>query len=162
MMKKYVGITVLASILILAACVGEATPEYDYKNLIGDLGSSGAHVEDSTGFSVAGRSVAVNGGTIQVYEFPDDRAADTEAGYVTPDGYNITVPLDGDRTKTVHSDWLAPPHYYKKDRVIVLYVGADQSLIEVLQSLLGREFAGPGAPTPMPASTPIPRNVTTR
>ena len=59
---------------------------YDYTSLINDLGNAGATVDELTGsvspigFSVGGRSVGVNGGTIQVYEFPHGLAADTEAG----------------------------------------------------------------------------------
>ena len=123
-------------------------PVYDYTSLINDLGNAGATVDELTGsvspigFSVGGRSVGVNGGTIQVYEFPHGLAADTEAGYVSPDGYNITVPLGGDRSMSVHSDWFAPPHYYKKYTLIVLYVGENASLLEVLRSVLGPEFAG--------------------
>ena len=121
---------------------------YDYTSLLNDLGNAGATVDELTGsvspigFSVGGRSVGVNGGTIQVYEFPHGLAADTEAGYVSPDGYNITVPLGGDRSMSVHSDWFAPPHYYKKYTLIVLYVGENASLLEVLRSVLGPEFAG--------------------
>tara|TARA_B100000315_G_scaffold249044_1_gene279694 strand:- start:852 stop:1610 length:759 start_codon:yes stop_codon:yes gene_type:complete len=73
--------------------------EYNYKRLIDDLGNTGSTVDELSGsatpvgFSVVGRMVAVNVGMIQVYEFPDGLAADTEAGYVSPDGYNITAPL---------------------------------------------------------------------
>ena len=115
---------------------------YDYKSLVDDLGSAEAEFDELTSFSVGARSVAFDGGMVQVYEFPDEGAANSEARYVSPDGYNITVPSDGGRSKTVHSDWLAPPHYYKKGRVIVLYVGDDPLLIELLEGMLGPEFAG--------------------
>ena len=126
-----------------------ATSDYDYKSLIDDLASAGATVEEVAGppespigFSVGGPKVVVNGGMIQVHEFPDDRAADAEAGYVSPDGYNITVPLGGDRSMSTHSDWLAPPHYYKMGRVIVRYVGDSMAVLEVLDAVLGPQFAG--------------------
>ena len=124
-------------------------PVYDYRSLIADLASAGATVEEldpsvsPVGFSVGkGPRVAVNGGTIQVYEFPDEHAADTEAGYVSPDGYTVTVPLGGDRNVSTHSDWLAPPHYYKKGRVIVRYVGDSMAVLEALEAVLGPQFAG--------------------
>ena len=129
---------------------GSDASGYGYENLLDDLDGAGASVEEFTdppespiGFSVGGPRVAVNGGLIQVYEFPDGRAADTEAGYVSPDGYNITVPLGGDRSMSTHSDWLAPPHYYKKGRVIVRYVGDSAAVLEVLEAVLGPQFAGP-------------------
>ncbi len=148
----------------LAACTQAsptpaATLVYDYKSLIVDLGSAGATVEElarppesSVGFSVGGPRVGVNGGMIQVHEFPDTRAADTEAGYVSPDGYTITVPLGGGRTRSTHSDWVAPPHYYKKGRVIVRYVGDSMAVLKVLEAVLGPQFAGPTTPTPTPAA----------
>ena len=134
-------------------------PVYDYGSLIADLASAGATVEEldpsvsPVGFdgrlygtavlSVGkGPRVAVNGGTVQVYEFPDEHAADTEAGYVSPDGHNITVPLGGDTSMSTHTDWVAPPHYYKKGSVIVRYLGDSMAVLEVLDAVLGLQFAG--------------------
>ena len=145
------------------------SPVYDYKRLIDDLRSAGATVEEhssptgeqsyfkrgSTLSLVAllgsGRRVSVNGETIRVYEYPDVLAADTEAGFVSPDGYNISVPLGDSRYLGSHYEWVEPPHFFKKGRVIVLYVGLDfrgflfgddPPLVEVLQRALGPQFAG--------------------
>ena len=138
---------------------GSDASDYDNKSLIDDLARAGATVEElggpsesPIGFSVGGPRVAVNGGLIQVYQFPDGRAADTEAGYVSPDGYNITVPLGGDRSMSTHSGWLAPPHYYKKGRVILRYVGDNMVVLEVLEAVLGPQFAGQTTPTATPAA----------
>ena len=138
---------------------GSDASDYDYKSLRDDLARAGATVEElggppesPIGFSVGGPRVAVNGGLIQVYEFPDGRAANTEAEYVSPDGYNITVPLGGDRSMSTHSDWLAPPHYYKKGRVILRYVGDSMVVLEVLEAVLGPQFAGQTTPAPTPAA----------
>ena len=147
---------------------GTPSPVYDYKSLIDDLRSTGASVEEHSSPTVdhpykhdptlsrvvllgSGRRVSVNGKTIQVYEYPDVLAADTEAGFVSPDGYNISVPLGDGHYGTSHTEWIGQPHYYKKGRVIVLYVGPafggfltgdDPPLVEVLQRVLGPEFAG--------------------
>jgi len=143
-------------------------PDYDYRSLIDDLRSAGATVEEHSGPTVEqspdkrasilskvallgwGRRVSVNGETIQVYEYPDVLAADTEAGFVSPNGYNISVPLGDGRYGGPHYEWVGAPHFYKKDRVIVLYVeegggffiGDDPPLVEVLQRALGPPFAG--------------------
>ncbi len=166
-MEHLIAVSLLAALVTtgLACGNGEAAPNaaptivYDYKSLIVDLGSAAATLEEfagppesSIGFSVGGPRVAVNGGMIQVYEFPDTHAADTEAEYVSPDGYNITVPLGGGRTRSTHSDWVAPPHYYKKGRVIVRYVGDSMAVQEVLEAVLGPQFAGPTTPTPTQAA----------
>ena len=112
-----IGLGVATLIVVGLACSTD-TPIYGYKSLFDDLAGAGANVEEldgppepPIGFSVGGPRVAVDGEVIVVHEFPDDRAADTEAGYVSPDDYNITVPLGGDRSMSTHSDWPAPPHY---------------------------------------------------
>lgn len=145
------------------------SPVYDYKSLIDDLRSAGASVEEHSSPTVeqspfkrdltlsrvvllgSGRRVSVNGETIHIYEYPDVLAADTEAGFVSPDGYNISVPLGDSRYLGSHYEWVEPPHFFKKGRVIVLYVGLDfrgflfgddPPLVEVLQRALGPQFAG--------------------
>ena len=38
--------------------------------------------------------------------------------------------------------WLAPPHFYKAGKVIVIYVGRDSGVMSVLQEAMGSQFAG--------------------
>lgn len=42
----------------------------------------------------------------------------------------------------VEVDWVAPPHFYRKGRIIVNYVGENQKIIYDLRSIFGKEFAG--------------------
>ena len=53
---------------------------------------------------------------------------------------------------STHSDWPAPPHYYKKGRVIVRYLGDSMAVLEVLEAVLGLQFAGQTIAVPTPAS----------
>ena len=54
------------------------------------------------------------------------------------------------------ASWIGPPHFYLAERLIVLYIGEDQSVIELLETVLGPQFAGadppgePGFPTEPP------------
>lgn len=147
--------TPAAAAVIPIRSVTPASATYDYKSLIDDLRKHGATVEELSGptaklgqfepgsslsqvvLLTGGRRVAVDGLTIQVYEFPDYLAADTEAGYVSPNGYNIRVP-GGIRI----SDYFfgSGPHYYKKGRVIVFHAGSSCS--GLLEDVLGPQFAG--------------------
>jgi len=34
------------------------------------------------------------------------------------------------------------PHFYKTGRIIVLYVGSDEQILTLLQSVMGAQFAG--------------------
>ena len=38
--------------------------------------------------------------------------------------------------------WVAPPHFYKAGRIIILYIGENATVMDVLNSLLGVQFAG--------------------
>jgi hypothetical protein len=38
--------------------------------------------------------------------------------------------------------WVDTPHFYKAGRIIVLYLGSDQAVLDVLNQILGQQFAG--------------------
>jgi hypothetical protein len=39
-------------------------------------------------------------------------------------------------------DWVAPPHFFLKGRVLVIYVEKDPAVMNLLTRLLGSQFAG--------------------
>ena len=143
-MKVYINF--LATLLVLGlglkACSSESNTsnvfDFDYVSLIDSLRAAGATVEP-TGeisqpfFSVKGRIIKVNGGDVQVFEFTDADDTEAEAEKVSPDGKWV------DKT---HVNWVATPHFYKKGRLIVLYVGDDSAVKEVLETVLEPQFAG--------------------
>ncbi|MFQ5969191.1 MAG: hypothetical protein ACE5J2_01665 [Nitrososphaerales archaeon] len=115
-----------------------AEPVIDYSSLIDNLHSTGAIVEPSGEvsqpfFSVKGQVIKVNGDDVQVFEYADSTAADSEAGLVSPDSSSIG-------TSMVH--WVATPHFYKSEKLIVLYVGDNMAVIDALEAVLGPQFAG--------------------
>jgi len=72
--------------------------------------------------------VTVSGAMVTVFEFATVAEADAEAGRV-PDILAVTR-------------WTAPPHFFRGNRLIVLYVGTDEAVLGPLQRLLGPQFAG--------------------
>jgi hypothetical protein len=96
--------------------------------------------------SVPGQAITANGQTIQAFEYPDAAAAARDAAKIQPDG---TIP----NTSVM---WGAQPHFYRADRLLVIYVGTDATVLAALTSALGAPFAtGPnfGGPT---NATPTP------
>ena len=88
-------------------------------------------------FTVQGRLFANPGGPVQVFEFAGTKAARAAAGTVSPDGSNFR------RGRTViHIDWAAPPHFFRRARWIVLYLGEDRATLAALRRGLGKQFAG--------------------
>jgi len=113
----------------------------DYDSLVYWLRSFGASVEHETlpevvvqdFFSVTGQIFKVNGEQVQVFEYDDYSEAEEEAALVSPDGTSVGTSMPF---------WMAPPHFYMADRIIVLYVGENAVVTEALESVLGEQFAG--------------------
>jgi hypothetical protein len=115
----------------------------DYSTLIDSLRATGADVVEKGPisqrfFSVQGQSVEVNGALMQVFEYPTNEAAETDSKAVRPDGYAFT---SGGRIM-MFVEWIAPPHFFLSGSMIVIYVGQDESVLNLLKDKLGPQFAG--------------------
>jgi len=116
-----------------------STPVTDYISLIENLRATGATVEPAGEltqpfFSVTGKVIKVNGSDVQVFEYNNTVSAEAEAALISPDGSSIGTSMVG---------WIEPPHFYKVDKLIVLYVvGTSQDMIDMLQRVLGEQIAG--------------------
>ena len=73
------------------------------------------------------------GENVQVFRYPSERAAEAEAKKVNAEGTAVG---------TSSAMWIGPPHFYKKGRLIVLYVGDNKTVTEALGAVLGAQFAG--------------------
>ena len=129
----------------LGGCIGSSTPPtshggqvQDYVSLIDHLRAVSATVVP-TGtvaqpfFSVTGQIITVNGEQVQVYEYANDDGANTDAARISPDGGTIGNSM---------VDGIAPPHFYKKSKLIVLYIGSNTAIMHFLETTLGPQFAG--------------------
>jgi len=83
-------------------------------------------------FSVESTSLRVNGHTVHVWEYRNSAEADAQVASVSPDGCEIGSSL---------VDWIGPPHFFRSTRLIVLYVGSEESLLLLLADVLGPPFA---------------------
>lgn len=77
--------------------------------------------------------IKVSGENIQVFQYFHAAAADAQAALVSPDGSAVG-------TSKLH--WIGPPHFYKKGKLLVLYVGGNAKALKALEAVLGRQFAG--------------------
>jgi len=154
-MNRYlilVNVLFVALAFIVAGCAGPQPPEAppqppvtphvgpvtDYVSLVDNLRAAGADVQPAGDISqpfflVKGLAITVNGGNVQVFEYADADAADAETALISPDGSSIG---------TTMVSWVAAPHFYRIGKLIVLYVGDDETVLSVLESVLGQQFAG--------------------
>jgi len=84
-------------------------------------------------FSVTGFSIQVNDANVQVFEYSTAEDAEADASLVSIDGSSIGTSMPF---------WVDVPHFYYKEKIIVLYVGDDPAIEELLESVLGPQFAG--------------------
>ena len=134
---------------VASACGGrasaadpETSPESsqvgDFASLTDALRSAGAAIEtgkqiEQPFFTVPGRIIKVNGADVQVFEYETPEAMGLEASQVAEDGGSIGTNM---------VSWMESPHFYRAGRMIVLYVGEDQAVVDLLESVLGPQFAG--------------------
>lgn len=115
---------------------GSAMPAF-----LSDWESGGATVEvggDLPGSpfeGAGGQTYFVNGAEVQVYEFADAAAAEAAAATISPDGGMI-----GD----VSVRWAGPPHLYRQDNRIIVFIGDDADTLDLLNTSFGSPFAGTG------------------
>ena len=142
-----VGCIIVVIVIVAIATLGPKPPEpvTDYSTLLHYLRDSGASIGEegeiyqSSFFDVEGRSVTVNESTIQVFEYANAEAMESEASCVSSDGFSI---MKEDRGIICGVGWIGPPHFYKAGRIIVTYIGDNDSIISLLGNALGTQFAG--------------------
>ena len=140
--------SLISSFMLLAfiavACGGQpgagASPAVveDQASLIEALRASGANIElgepvDQIFFTVRGQIIDVNGADVQVFEYESAEVMQADAAQVAPDGGSIGTSM---------VTWISTPHFYQAGRILVLYVGDDPAIIELLEGALGPQFAG--------------------
>jgi len=84
-------------------------------------------------FSVKGQIIVIGDQDVQVFEYRSLKAAELDASKVSNTGSSagMSMPM-----------WIAPPHFFKNGRLIVLYVGEKPSVLKALEDALGPQFAG--------------------
>lgn len=69
---------------------------------------------------------------LQSYDYENAQTAKADADRIGPDG----------NPKGTQIDWIAPPHFYLRGRVLVIYIGSEPRVVALLTDLLSPQFAG--------------------
>jgi len=88
-------------------------------------------------YSVYTRLATIDGEDIEIFDYANSPSAETAATQIAPDGYMVRT-----LTGACMIDYVAPPHFFKDRNLIVLYVGKNSHILEVLSNVLGSQFAG--------------------
>ncbi|HEX6303682.1 MAG TPA: hypothetical protein VFZ76_05785 [Anaerolineales bacterium] len=121
-----------------------------YAEFVDSLRAAGASVEpegnlDQPFFQVDGRLLQINGTDVQVFEFADQAARQQAQQLISEDGTSVGPTM---------LTWVGQPNFWARGRLIVLYVGQDQAIIDLLNQVLGDPLTKPtnaaAGETPLP------------
>ena len=90
------------------------------------------HPDSGTTVRLSGATLAAPA-DLQLFEYASAADAATDAQQIRPDGSG---------TATASVDWVAPPHFFLKGRVLAIYIGRDPGVVKLLTGALGSQFAG--------------------
>ena len=110
----------------------------DHASLVKNLRAIGAGAEaagdvEQPFFSITGKMIKVYGEDVQVFQYANPAAAEAEATPISRDGMSVG-------TRKIF--WVGKPHFFKMEKLLVLYVGDNPKVQKMLEALLGKQFAG--------------------
>ena len=110
----------------------------DYASLLGVLRAAGVRAErgeevEQPFLSLKGKMIKIGDQDVQVFQYSDAAQVDAQAALVSSDGSTVG---------TSKIRWIGSPHFYKKGKLFVLYLGDDDKVLKALDAVLGRQFAG--------------------
>lgn len=97
-----------------------------------------------------GTLLCVGGGAIappepmEVFVYKSAREAEADLNRIDPDGSTSTSTARDGSGSMLHVEWVRPPHFFRSDRIIVLYLGDNQGVLRLLTEVLGSQVAGAG------------------
>lgn len=136
------GLTLSACGSVPAAIASNASPEpravEDQASLVAALKAAGATIETGDPisqpfFSVEGNIIKVNGADVQVFEYESSESMELESSQIAPEGSS---------NATTMITWIDTPHFYRAGKIIVLYIGSDRTVLDLLEGALGPQYAG--------------------
>jgi hypothetical protein len=124
---------------------------FSYADLLAALRAQGAAVQEhgtasALTFQGAGHGLLVNGADVAAYAYGTALAAQYDSSRVSSDGATFRGGVGPFGGRAVTIDWIAPPHHFRRGRVIVSYIGDDSAITTLLTGILGPQFAGGGVP----------------
>jgi len=150
-MKKRTFSFILSAIFILGCLFGCAAAReegLDYSAFLELLAENGLQYDEAEPYACSFlyrtcNPVLIADEIISVYEYDSNAAMEADAACISRDGFSISFPDSEDGFgRAVNISWIALPHFFKKDTILVNYVGEDERILAFLRENLGAEFAG--------------------
>lgn len=83
-----------------------------------------------------------SGEQIGVFVYEDADAAQDDAACVSADGFGYNREDADGAGYNVQTGWADAPHFYRRDNIILRYIGSDADVLKGLEAICGAQFAG--------------------
>ena len=128
----------LACCLLAVSCASPAAPTASgpLDQFVQKLRQEGLSVtvggqispQDNRFFSVPAQQIRVNDAQVNAFVYPSAQSASAEAALISE---------DGQPSPTARISWVSTPRFYRKDALIVLYVGCGPEIVQALAATVG-------------------------
>lgn len=148
-MKQFLAILLTVCLLLAVGVYGQQPDEAALDGVITALSDGGFVVtvtEEAPDFLRGERHRLLLNGQEQsgltVYLYKDEAEAQREAGFLKPDGFGLEYVDRQGMGHGVAVEWIDEPHFFCCENLIVQYIGSDEDVLAILQSVCGEQVAG--------------------
>ena len=142
--EGYIVIVFILTITSIIYVMNTSNNEsFSYESLFNNLKKYDPSIKESNVtkeifFKVPAKVIKVGEDKIQIYEYPSAEEMEKEALMISEEGYKV---------KNVIINWFKSPHFYKRNKILILYLGDDENIKNELERIVGNEFIGKGIKT---------------
>lgn len=146
--RSILGILLLTVLLLVSGCTKSKPQltednEKDLANMITYLEDQGyeSSVEeaDSDIFPGICMHVKTESEVLNVYFYENPTVVEEVASGIGKDGSSYQ---NKSKTKVIEISWVSEPHFFKKNTMMVQYIGENENILKLLTAYLGPQFAG--------------------
>jgi len=81
-------------------------------------------------------------GNIRIYSYNSNSQMEKAAAGLDKGGCSFTYQNSDGAMTGMDIEWVSYPHFFKQGSIIVQYIGKDEKIIQMLNMILGNQFAG--------------------
>ena len=146
--RSILGILLLTVLLLVSGCTKSKPQltednENDLANMITYLEDQGyeSSVEeaDSDIFPGIRMRIKVESEVLEVYLYKNPTVLEEVASGIGKDGSSYQ---NKSKTKVIEISWVSEPHFFKRNTMMVQYIGENENILKLLTAYLGPQFAG--------------------
>lgn len=146
--RSILGILLLTVLLLVSGCTKSKPQltednEKDLANMITYLEDQGyeSSVEeaDSDIFPGIRMRIKIESEVLEVYLYKNPTVLEEVASGIGKDGSSYQ---NKSKTKVIEISWVSEPHFFKRNTMMVQYIGENENILKLLTTYLGPQFAG--------------------